>query len=555
MAGAQTSAAGERRISVAEYRDKASAGWIGQMVGVGWGAPTEFRFKGEIIPEDRVPEWKPSMVNQYNQDDIYVEMTFLRSMELYGLDVSIRQAGIDFANSGYRLWHANRYGRENLRAGIAPPDSGHPKFNAHADDIDYQIEADYSGLIAPGMPNVGIELGEKFGRLMNYGDGLYGGQFVAGMYAAAFFEDDPKKLVEAGLACIPAGSQFDEAIRDVLRWHAEEPNDWQAVWQKIDKKYQLNKDYRRFSCSEGEFNIDAKINAAYIVMGLLYGDRDIEKTTVVSMRCGQDSDCNPSNATGVLCTTIGMKDIPDRFVSALDRTPKYSHTEYNFDMLVDVCEKLTRLAVVQQGGRIEKDADGSEVFVIPVKAAKPSALQQCWEPSPAANVRFTEEEMKQINPPEPEPTRKPQAASVDISEAAAKFAPGWTVSNCGGDMSPGLRAEFRGKPNVLVTHPKSQDTPCALSRTLEIPTGKKTVLTVEVAHDLRGDWVLALQVDGQQKHDAKPISKATCPLGWRRVEFDLSEWAGKTVQLELLNRANGWRYEAGYWAEIAIDSE
>ena len=36
--------AGERRISVEEYRDKMAAGWIGQMVGVGWGAPTEFKF-------------------------------------------------------------------------------------------------------------------------------------------------------------------------------------------------------------------------------------------------------------------------------------------------------------------------------------------------------------------------------------------------------------------------------------------------------------------------------------------------------------------------------
>ena len=77
---------------------------------------------------------------------------FLRTLELYGMDVSIRQAGIDFANSGYPLWHANKAGRDNLRKGIAPPDSGHPKFNDHADDIDYQIEADYAGLIAPGRP-------------------------------------------------------------------------------------------------------------------------------------------------------------------------------------------------------------------------------------------------------------------------------------------------------------------------------------------------------------------------------------------------------------------
>ena len=155
----------QRRISIEEYRNKMIGGWIGQMVGVGWSAPTEFKFMGKIIPEENVPEWKPKTVNQYSQDDLYVEMTFLRSMEEYGFDVSIRQAGIDFANSKYGLWHANKYGRVNLRYGIAPPDSGHPKFNKHADDIDYQIEADYSGLIAPGMPNVAIKLGEKFGKL------------------------------------------------------------------------------------------------------------------------------------------------------------------------------------------------------------------------------------------------------------------------------------------------------------------------------------------------------------------------------------------------------
>ena len=197
-----------RTISVEDYQDKMKAGWVGQMAGVGWGAPTEFKWQGKIIPEDKVPKWNPAEVNQYGQDDIYVEMTFLQTLEKHGLDATIRQAGIDFANSKYDLWHANLFGRENLRKGIAPPDSGHPKFSTHADDIDYQIEADYAGLIAPGLPAVAIDMGEKFGRLMNYGDGLYGGQFIGGMYAEAFFETDMVKIVEAGLKCIPADSLY-----------------------------------------------------------------------------------------------------------------------------------------------------------------------------------------------------------------------------------------------------------------------------------------------------------------------------------------------------------
>ncbi|MCF7975691.1 MAG: nucleoside hydrolase [Phycisphaerae bacterium] len=390
------SASAVRRIAVAEYVDRMKAGWVGQMAGVGWGAPTEFRWKGQIIPEDKMPQWKPEMVNQFGQDDLYVEMTFLKTLEDYGLDCTIRQAGIDFANSGYQLWHANKYGRDNLRSGIAPPDSGHPKFNAHADDIDYQIEADFSGLIAPGMPNLAIELGEKFGRLMNYGDGLYGGQFVAGMYAEAFFETDIETIIRAGLACVPQGSQFHECMTDTIRWYHQHPGDWQKTWGLIEAKYQDNPDYRRFSCDKGDFNIDAKINAAYIIMGLLYGEGDIDKTIGIATRCGQDSDCNPSNAAGILCTAIGFSKLPERFTKVLDPNGKFSHTPYTFPKLISVCEQLVRQAVVRSGGSVAKDKDGREFYLIPREVAVPSALEQCWAPGPIANSRFTEAEMKQI---------------------------------------------------------------------------------------------------------------------------------------------------------------
>jgi len=375
------------------------AGWLGQMAGVGWGAPTEFRFNAMIIPEDKVPAWEPHMINQQYQDDIYVEMTFLKTLEDHGFDVSIRQAGIDFANSQYRLWHANLHGRENLRMSIAPPYSGHPEYNSHADDIDYQIEADYSGLIAPGMPQTVIDLGDKFGRLMNYGDGVYGGQFVGAMYAEAFFETDINKIIEAGLACIPAESQYTEAVRDVILWHKENPEDWQETWQMIEDKYNLNHDYRKFSCSgtDAGFNIDAKINGAYIVMGLLYGNGDMDKTILFSMRCGQDSDCNPSNAAGILATSLGMENLPEKYKTGIDNTTKFSFTAYDFPSLIEVCEELTREAVTLAGGSIEMDEDGNETLVIPVKDPVIGPLEQCWEPTEIeGDVHFTPEEMEQI---------------------------------------------------------------------------------------------------------------------------------------------------------------
>jgi len=345
------------------------------------------------------------MINQHNNDDCYVEMTFLRTLEQHGWDVSIRQAGIDFANSGYPLWHANKAGRDNVRAGIAPPDSGHPRFNAHADDIDYQIEADYSGIIAPGMPNTTIALGEKFGRLMNYGDGVYAGQFIGAMYGEAFFESDVQKIIAAALRCIPAESQYAGMVRDVLGWFKENPDDWRKTWQCVEEKYHKDPKFTHGLCSkpggEGASSIDVKLNGAYVIMGLLYGRGDPDKTILIACRSGQDSDCNPSNAAGVLFTTMGLSKVPARFTEKLNPDARYSFSDYTVPKVYEVSEKLARQAVLRAGGRIEKNEKGQEVFVIPIEEPRPGKLERSWEPGPAADAKFTPEEMSQIKPPPP----------------------------------------------------------------------------------------------------------------------------------------------------------
>jgi hypothetical protein len=75
---------------------------------------------------------------------------------------------------------------------------------------------------------------------------------------------------------------------------------------------------------------------------------------------------------------------------------KFSHTPYNFPTLVKVCEQLAHQAVKKTGGRIEKNKKGQEVFVIPVRTAKPSKLEECWEAGPVANSKFSKQEMTQV---------------------------------------------------------------------------------------------------------------------------------------------------------------
>jgi hypothetical protein len=142
---------------------------------------------------------------------------------------------------------------------------------------------------------------------------------------------------------------------------------------------------------------------------------------------------------------------------------------------------------------------------------------------------------------------------VDISDAVTAFTPGWTISHCGRDMNPGLRGNWGGRKRVLVTHPLSQQQPCILRRRLDVPADQTTALELVVGHDPRGDWTLVATGNGKILARER-IGKTTCTDGWRTVRVDLSPFAGTTVQLSLENRADGWSWEAGYWAEISISS-
>ena len=327
----------------------------------------------------------------------------------------------------------------------------------------------------------------------------------------------------------------------------EGPSDnWQKTWQLIEGKYQRNPDNRKFSCSGGEsaFNIDAKINGAYIVTGLLYGNRKMDDTIVISMRCGQDSDCNPSNAGGVLGTTIGQVKMAPKFVSQLNPDGVFSHTAYSFPALVKVCEKLARQAIVKYGGRIEKTDDG-DVFVIPVQKPKPTRLEQCWEPGPVANSVFTPEEQKQI---EALSAAKQQQADLE------KVAPGWSMTNCGPDMNPGLRAEYRGKKPVFMTHPLNEKIGCTLTKTIEVPAAGKTTLELVVANDERGDFQLIVKADNQELLK-KTIASDTVEDGWAKIAVDLTPFAGKAAKVDLVNQPDGWSWEAAYWARVEVTTD
>ena len=76
---------------------------------------------------------------------------------------------------------------------------------------------------------------------------------------------------------------------------------------------------------------------------------------------------------------------------------------------------------------------------------------------------------------------------------------------------------------------------------------------MEVSHHPHCDWQLNVKVDGKTIN-SEIVSANTAKEGWLSKEIDLSEFAGKTIELKLENFPNSWHGEHGFWSSVKIIS-
>ena len=370
----------EFSLSKAELMDKIMGGWAGQTIGCTYGGPTEFKYNGSMINDNTPIAWDDTRMDWYYAngpglyDDIYMDLTFVEVIEKEGIDAPASSHAHAFANAEYALWHANQSARYNILHGIQPPASGYWENNPHADDIDFQIEADFAGLMSPGMVNPASEICDRVGHIMNYGDGWYGGVYVAAMYALAFYTDDIEMIVSEALKSIPAESDFYQCMSDVIHWYHQYPGDWKRTWFETEKKWSFD-----VGCPAGvfkDFNIDAKINAAYILIGLLYGEKDFGKTIDISTRCGQDSDCNPASSGGILGTILGYSNIPEYWKQGIEKVEDidFKYTTISLKDAYDMSHRHAVEMIKRNGGE-----EAGDMLTILLEEPQPVRFEKAFD--------------------------------------------------------------------------------------------------------------------------------------------------------------------------------
>jgi ADP-ribosylglycohydrolase/PKD domain len=354
-------------ISDTDIRDRIHGAWAGGIAGAAWGAPIEFRFNGRVVPAPKVPRFSMRAVNRYTYtdrngpDETYVEIPFLRAVRA-SPDAGWPEWGDAFARTAFVLFGADKRARRNLRRGIEPPTSGDPVHNPYAHNIGWQMASDFAGLVSPAQPGTAIDISWRAGHVVVYADGVWGGVMVAAMNAEAFRADTVREIVEAGRRAVPKGTSYRAMIEDVIRWHAAHPLSWKAAWRRLERRWNahrlaVKRDPRYV---HSEFNIDAKLNGGYILLGLLYGGGDYVRSLRISLRAGQDTDCNPKNVGSILGAWLGFSRLPRRFTDGLAYSRAFPGTEYTLSQALDDTYEAARGITAARGG-----SAGADIWEIP----------------------------------------------------------------------------------------------------------------------------------------------------------------------------------------------
>ncbi len=304
-----------------DYEERVYAGVLGKIIGVYLGRPFEGWTYERIMAElgeiyyyvnERI-DWgrrlaefgvhlgreRLSVPLIVTDDDITGTFTFLRALPDYGnsRDLTPAQIGRTWLNyliEGRTIlwWGGLGNSTEHtaylrLKSGIEAPDSGSMELNSKvvAEQIGAQIFIDGWAMVAPGDPELAADLARRAASVSHDGEAIYGAQVLAAMEAQAFVESDINGLIDTGVSFIPRDSVIYRMIEDIRDWHAGE-KDWRAARERLAAHY----GYDKYGG-----NCHMVPNHGLIILSLLYGDDDFQKTLMIVNTCGWDTDCNSGN--------------------------------------------------------------------------------------------------------------------------------------------------------------------------------------------------------------------------------------------------------------------
>ncbi len=274
--------------------DKITACWIGKNIGGTIGAP----FEGQTDMQDAKGFTSPPGSPLPN-DDLDLQLVWLYAMEREGpFRFSSRQLGeywLSMIAPDY-----NEYGnaKSNLREGLVAPLSGELHNEAWQHSNGAWIRSEIWAALAPGYPAIARRYAFEDASIDHgLGEGTYAEMFTATIESLAYFINDRRVLLEAGLDAIPTDCRVAKAVRLVLTEY-DKGTPYREVRELLVAQ----------SADIGWFQAPA--NLGFVTIGLLYGEGDFKKSVLYAVNCGDDTDCTAATVGAILGILGGTAGIP-----------------------------------------------------------------------------------------------------------------------------------------------------------------------------------------------------------------------------------------------------
>ncbi len=299
------------------YTEQIYAGVLGKIIGVYLGRPFEGwtyqRIMDELGEISYYVHEKLGLPLVVTDDDISGTFTFVRALADYGYDRNITPEQIGQTWLNYLIenrtilwWGGMGNSTEHtaylrLKNGVTAPQSGSMELNGKvvAEQIGAQIFIDSWAMVCPGDPGLAADFARRAGSVSHDGEAIYGAQVLAAMEAQAFIEPDLDSLIDTGISFIPEDSVIYRMIGDIREWHAQERD-----WRKARELLEANYGYDKYGG-----NCHMIPNHGLIILSLLYGDDDFQKSLMIVNTAGWDTDCNAANVGCLLGIKNGLEGI------------------------------------------------------------------------------------------------------------------------------------------------------------------------------------------------------------------------------------------------------
>lgn len=284
-----------RPVDEAELGDRLLAGWLGKAIGGALGTPVEGWSRDAIARvHGTVSDYlaSPTTIN----DDTAYQLVLLHAVEQHGPDVSSEEIGLEWLRRIRDAYTAEEVAIGNMEAGIMPPESG-AHDNPYSHWIGAMMKGEICGWLAPGRPDVAIDLAHRDGVVAHESEGVYGELFTAATIATAFVEADPRQLIRSGLAFVPPHSQFAAVAREAIGW-CEAARSWEEAWSRAEAALVPRYHW-----------IHTFPNLAAVIVALWFGGGDFGTTIAIATMCGLDTDCTAGQVGALLGTAGGMSAI------------------------------------------------------------------------------------------------------------------------------------------------------------------------------------------------------------------------------------------------------